>query len=417
MSLWSKIKGVFSGGGAGDKKGPEKPDIYWMEADHSENPFGMRILNLMSVAFGLIGMSSDPEIAAKAVSWEENLDCRFDSQCFDALPAIPCDLRYPCAKDLPNGLLYAPPTMDQRWVIGYRDGALYMARSWTGELVGLAQTRREQGVLVLTGIKTKTDSFLHFYGDLMSTVDWLIRSHALGQKLPLKASPEAISRIEKTPTLAFSHFGQVLFALGEEWKPLDPVTQLRSDGELLKAVRKADLEQIKSLVESGVPIGAPLTHQGYTVLHIAMILGDIEIVQCLLALGADPNAKTDMNYAPLGVGIVHKAALEILVLLQKSGAEMDSVNSDGFGYLHAAAETNNVEFIPWLLERGLKLETRTKLGYTALHIACGLGHVEAARALLEAGADMVAASAGGPPRAIAVKENKDQIVRLLDESI
>jgi len=42
------------------------------------------------------------------------------------------------------------------------------------------------------------------------------------------------------------------------------------------------------------------------------------------------------------------------------------VNDDGFGVLHAAAETGRADLIPWLVERGAALETRTRHGNTAL---------------------------------------------------
>lgn len=89
-------------------------------------------------------------------------------------------------------------------------------------------------------------------------------------------------------------------------------------------------------------------------------------------------------------------------------------NPDGFTALHAAAEVNNAQAVPWLLSGGTPLEERTKHGHTALHIACALGHVEATRALLEVGADRNASSPGGTPREVALAEGKPQTAALFD---
>lgn len=42
------------------------------------------------------------------------------------------------------------------------------------------------------------------------------------------------------------------------------------------------------------------------------------------------------------------------------------MNQDGFGTLHAAAESGNARYVPWLLGLGLDLEARTGRGHTAL---------------------------------------------------
>ena len=86
---------------------------------------------------------------------------------------------------------------------------------------------------------------------------------------------------------------------------------------------------------------------------------------------------------------------------------------DGFGLLHAVAETNRAELIPWMLEHGLDLEARTRRGYTPLHIACGLGHEAAAERLLRAGADPHAEAEGRDALQIAVAEDRPALAALL----
>lgn len=101
-------------------------------------------------------------------------------------------------------------------------------------------------------------------------------------------------------------------------------------------------------------------------------------------------------------------------LLAKHGAVV-TPNADGFGLLHAIAETDHAEYLEWALARGQDLEARTKHGHTPLQVAAGLGHLAALRALLAAGADRAAKDPQGrTARDIAVAENKPAAVAALD---
>jgi len=116
----------------------------------------------------------------------------------------------------------------------------------------------------------------------------------------------------------------------------------------------------------------------------------------------------------LGIAIVHKAPMEILESLADGNLDLSLANEDGFNGMHAAAETNRGDIVPWLVARGLPLEARTRHGHTALHIGCALGHADAVRALLDAGADPEAESPGGTPLQVARTEGKSETLALME---
>lgn len=413
-SFWSKVKGFFS-------KEEAKPDpfedVKWLKAGTPENPFDQDILNLMSVAFGLVAASEDERCATRAVGWGRDLNYDFDCSALDALAPVSCQLSYPCAESLPEGLLFVPESMDQKWVIGYQKNRVILARSWTGDVAAFAEAKKTGETLQLSKLRVLPGTGLDFYGSPERTFEWVIRSHVFGQKIPIQANDEAIDLIEKSPQITFSHFGKMLFCLSREWKPPKIEHPLRSDGALLQAFRNRQISEMKEVLDGGADINAPLSFHGYTLLHVAMIEGQKDIIEFLLENKADVNALDDHRGAPLGVGIVHGAPLHTLKLLVNQGADIRAANEDGFNYLHASAEVNREETIHWLLEQGLDIHSSTKRGLSPLHISAALGHGEVTRALLKAGADARAKSPLGTPLEIAKNERKSVTITILEEHL
>src|SRR5262249_35290210 len=142
----------------------------------------------------------------------------------------------------------------------------------------------------------------------------------------------------------------------------------------------------------------------------------VVLTRLILELGADPNVLGDRNASVIITAVVHRAPLAILDLLIEHGASAVIPNADGFGLVHAIAETDHPEYLPWAVAHGLDLEARNKHGHTPLHIASALGHVAALRTLLRAGADRsVKDPAGRTARDIALAEHKTASLAALDE--
>jgi hypothetical protein len=411
MSWWSDLKRKLS---ASPDPQPQQPPpaARWLPAN--ENRFGVPVLDLTPITQGMLSTTRDPAVAARAVSWGKSTGAELDDAALQAVAPIVCDLRYPAAPVLPDGLLFMPSCMEEKWVIALRSGSILAARSWTGVVEAVAETRREEDALVVHALRVADPSALRMLGDPVPIFDWLLRSHALGQVLPLPASDEGIAMLEAVPPSVFSPFGSKALCAARGWSPPPPDRPLRSDGALVVAVRVGDTARARALCAAGEPVDAPTMCAGYTALSVALVRGDVAMVRALLDLGADPDARSDGGNFPLGHGIVHKAPIEALEALVARGADVRAVNDDGFGALHAAAEVGHTAVVPWLLEKGLDLEARTGRGHTALQIACALGHVDAAAALLDAGADASAESPDGTARAIAEAQSKQEAVALLD---
>ena len=391
---------------------PQQPRARWLGADDPRNPFGVPLLDLMMLQ-GYQAASEDPQVAARSVSWHGSTGAELDPLGVVHLPPVACELRYPCAHSLPDGILYAPPSMDEKWVLALRTGHVLAARSWTGTVEAVADARRDGDTLVLEQLRVVENTGLRMFGSVVDTFDWLVRSHSLGQRIPLPVSDEGGAMLERLPLNGFSVFGKVLFCAAKTWQPPPATRPLRSEGDVICFARKGDLAALERAVKSGADVDAPGTFGGYTALHLSIVRGDVALFDALSKLGANPAAMADRRTHALGIAVVHKAPMPIFEALAKRALDLKASNEDGFTALHAAAEVNFPEIVAWLVQHGLSMDARTRHGHVPLHIACGLGHREVAEALLECGADPNATSPSGTPLDVAKAENKAALVELL----
>ncbi len=399
--------------GSDEKPAPSAPQpAKWLPPGDPGNPFGVPLLDLMQLQ-GVTATTANPLWAQRSVSWVRSTGAELSPDALLALPPVECSLRYPAAPSLPDGILYAPPSMDFKWVLALREGRVLAARSWTGEVEAIADARRDGEEIVLTELRVAQQSSLRISDQLVDVFDWLIRVHALDQRLPLPLDDVAADQLQAVPLSGFSPFGKALFCAAKSWSPPSPKTPLRSDGEVIVAARTGDAAALKRAVDHGADVDAPGTFRGFTALHIAVVRGDVALFGELVKLGANASTLADRATHALGIAVVHKAPIELLDAIAATPLDLTMPNADGFTALHAAAEADHGTVVPWLTAHGLPLEATTKHGHTALHIASALGHAQAAKALLAAGADIAATSPNGTPLEVARARNKPELVKLL----
>ncbi|KAG0124854.1 ankyrin repeat-containing domain protein [Tuber indicum] len=197
---------------------------------------------------------------------------------------------------------------------------------------------------------------------------------------------------------------------------LDPKDNLTA---LNWACSRGHLPLARLLINYGFDVNERCQTLGRTPLHFAVLANSEEIVEILLAAGADPNVKNNAGSAPL-----HWSALcgsyEMSALLLAKGAGAETKNSAWMTPLHCALE-NAVEALAQLVaEQGIEpsldvdtttvpfpneeylrrrkvvklvlenkpwLDAQDKAGLTALHYAAKGGRTRVVKWLLERGAD------------------------------
>ena len=187
------------------------------------------------------------------------------------------------------------------------------------------------------------------------------------------------------------------------------------------AIVRTDVHEI---VEMLLAAGADVSQRGvndYTPLHYAAAQGDLRAVDILLAAGADPNEITRIDdlETPLDVAaaggrlpIVERlrplttrpvwegasVAGEVaeIARLVRAGHDIDARDGYGQTALMRAAHSGRSDLVKWLIANGADLDHASKFGLSALMLAVIAGHHRIVRALAAAGADLTIRGTGAP---------------------
>ena len=147
----------------------------------------------------------------------------------------------------------------------------------------------------------------------------------------------------------------------------------------------------QSLLDRGAAIKADKT--GWTPLHLAAGLAELNITNRLLDLGADINARTVDGSTSLHVaiqpknGLDEQQRLEEIKLLLGRGAAF-ATNDQGWTSLHLAAQNDYAQIVALFLNQGKAIDAQTDKGFTALHIAIFNDSVNTVELLMSRGADV-----------------------------
>ena len=116
-------------------------------------------------------------------------------------------------------------------------------------------------------------------------------------------------------------------------------------GELFAAARAGELEQVRELIESGLPVDAE-DRYGATALLMAAGNGHVEVVEWLLGQGADPDHQESFYGGDALQTAVFSGHLDVAAVLLRGGAD----NREAA--LHAALSRQNVELAQAAVESG-----------------------------------------------------------------
>ena len=191
---------------------------------------------------------------------------------------------------------------------------------------------------------------------------------------------------------------------------------------LYNAVVRGSIEHIELLLEAGVD---PQRNAGRNALHAFRQHGTVEMLEALLAAGADINAKTSYGTTPLVEAISHPdpgifrafiaagadtsalrksgtwyrllplsfvldehPAVKKIEMVVSAGADPNARDDDGYTLLHRAASDSDAaaENIMALVEVGANVDAVGGYG-TPLHHALEFRNFEVAKSLVKAGAD------------------------------
>jgi len=154
-----------------------------------------------------------------------------------------------------------------------------------------------------------------------------------------------------------------------------------SEDSILVAVAMGNIDAVKQHLAAGADVELKCKSCGGTALcHTT----SKEVVQLLLAKGANVNAKRNNGETPLH----YAATKEVAELLIANSANKSAKDDSGETHLHHAAKYGRKEVVELLIAKGADVNAKRNNGQTPLHRAAGGGHKEVAELLIDNGADV-----------------------------
>jgi ankyrin repeat protein len=176
-----------------------------------------------------------------------------------------------------------------------------------------------------------------------------------------------------------------------------------------KACRTGDLKMAETLVSSGIDPDSP-DRYGRTPLDYAASFNPTRIVALLLAYHADPNRRSIPLQAAAELG-----NLRIVEMLIAAGAHINTKAATGRTALHVAVVGGRLGMIRFLIEKGAEVNARDVEGASPLDDAVWRGYLDATAILIAHGAHLnePETKTGATPVNEAAHRGHTQIVRYL----
>jgi ankyrin repeat protein len=187
----------------------------------------------------------------------------------------------------------------------------------------------------------------------------------------------------------------------------------RGEEPLHLAAQNGHVKVAAVLLDAKADWDARLPRMEQTPLHVAAAAGWTEMVDLLLRRGANLESVDHFKQTALHVAAA-AGKREVVDLLLRLRAAMDSIDDLQGTPLHSAATAGQTEIIDLLLKRGAAVDSLNDHKWTPLHQAAYRGEVEAAKRLLAAKAAVNARNVyGWTPLHMAAQGEQVEIVRLL----
>lgn len=184
------------------------------------------------------------------------------------------------------------------------------------------------------------------------------------------------------------------------------------------AVEVGSLPLLQLLVDRGARVSARDEEGTTPLMSCSASYADIAVAEFLLEKGVDIDAQDNEGRTALHFGVGRLNENFVTLLLEK-GASFESQDQNGRTPLHRACAVafGNARIVHMLLDRGADPATPDKDGRTALHYGTGSGKIDVIRALLERGADIEAVdTTGKTPLHVASQLAKTDAMRFLIEN-
>jgi ankyrin repeat protein len=160
---------------------------------------------------------------------------------------------------------------------------------------------------------------------------------------------------------------------------------------IFDAAATGDLDRLKTLADEDTELIGSYSQDGFTPLGLAAFFGRKDVLDFLLAQGADSNAasKNQTRVTPLHSAVAHRQpeiAVAMVESLLSNGAKVNIAQDGGWTPLHQAVAHGQIEIMKLLLDQKADVNAKSDDGTTPLRIAHNKGVSESVEMLQQLGA-------------------------------
>lgn len=139
---------------------------------------------------------------------------------------------------------------------------------------------------------------------------------------------------------------------------------------LFEAATVGKLEAVLDVLEQHPGLVLEFSHDGFTALGLAAFFGHLDLVEVLLARGADVNAvaRNPMKVMPLHAAVAHQHTVIADMLLQH-GADVNARQQEGFTALLEAVQNRQLDMVELLVRHGADVNLGKDDGVSPLAMA------------------------------------------------
>jgi len=195
------------------------------------------------------------------------------------------------------------------------------------------------------------------------------------------------------------------------------ISAIDNQGEtpLHHAVIMATPQMVEFLIAHGADVNQR-DRDGWTPIMSAAYLDKQDEVRILAAHGADLNAQSAQNLTALGVAIQYGKNDAALALLELGADASKAVGDGGYTPLMLATANHDQPLVQALLKKGADVNARNSGGVTALMIAAANSRADMVELLVHAGANVNAQTERGDTALSIAREKGDaNVIKLLGE--
>ncbi|MBN1183939.1 MAG: ankyrin repeat domain-containing protein [Bacteroidales bacterium] len=203
----------------------------------------------------------------------------------------------------------------------------------------------------------------------------------------------------------FNNYQEIIskaFASSISWGKMDLVKKLLAEGADMNTVCESCYNQnalqialnykyyeiFHFLVDNGAFINDHQNDFGYTLLMIAVIIEDKDIVEMIMNKDVAIDLPDNENYTPIMVA-AENGNLEIFNILKDHNATLEGLTPDGENILALATKGNNLEIVKYLVnEAGMNVNTGDVYNNTLMVLAVKNRSLEMVQFLIEKNANL-----------------------------